>query len=128
MSQNLTIACDQRTENPAAVYSYGSAMLSQCDRTEVFLIEWHGDTLQFKLNELIAFRRKLSTIDLSTLFDTERPDIEVIYLPHLDRHLILTLGDILMLRELLTGSFAMLQLNSMVHRALYNPFEGQLVH
>ena len=122
MPQDLEEIVSEASE----VYSYQNLSLSQYDQRELFAIEWNGISLEFKLCDLIAFKKKLFAIDLSMMFDTAQPDIEVIYLPGLDMHLILGLEDILNFRELLSGGFTLLTLNSMVHRALYNPFAGQL--
>lgn len=115
-------------DQASTVFTYGATSLIQCDVSEVFIVSLHFERLRFKLTELIAFRRKIFAVDIPELFNLESPDIELIYLPHLDRHLMLSLHDILQLRELLTGAFAMLQLNSLVHRALYNPIAGQLAY
>jgi hypothetical protein len=112
--------------NKKEVYRHRDLVLSQCDANELFSIELNGQLVEFRLCDLVSFKKKLFSIDLTKLFNTESADIEIIYLSHLDAHIILSIDDILGLRELLSGGFTLLQLNSVIHRALYDPFAGQL--
>lgn len=52
------------------------------------------------------------------MLSTEAPDVEVLYLPHCDRLMVLSIHEILELREVLAGAFTMLELNSVIHREI----------
>jgi hypothetical protein len=110
------------------VFRHKSLAVNQCDVSEMFTLTLGTQQLIFKLCDLISFKKKIFDIDLVLLFDAYHRDMDIIYLPHIDRHLILSLEEILNLRELLSGTFAMLQINSQVQRSLYNPFAGNIAH
>lgn len=114
------------TDLSTEIYRHDSFALSQCDTRELYTLRFGSEELSFKLCDLIAFKKKIFAIDLKLLFEIEHADIEILYLAHLDRHILLSIEDILNLRELLSGTFTLLHLNSLIHRALYNPFEGHL--
>ena len=103
---------------PAFVYQVGHATLHQCDRTESFWLTMGDRQLSFRACELLAFRRRIQEIDVAALVASDTPDVEIIYLRHCDRLLVLTTTEVLCLRELLSGSFAMLELNSIIHRRI----------
>lgn len=112
--------------SPSEVFSHKALTMDLCENKELFTMKLGGDAVDFKLCDLISFRRKVFAIDLSQLFEVDSASIEIIYLPHVDRHLLLSLEDLLNIRELLSGTFAVLQINSQVQRTLYNPFEGRI--
>ena len=113
MSQALTYSSD---ESLTLLYQVAQASLHQCDRTESFLLTMNDHRLPFRVCELLAFRRRINEINIDSLVASDTPDLEIIYLPHCDRLMVLTTAEVLSLRELLAGSFAMLELNSIIHR------------
>ena len=100
------------------VYQERYAVLYQCDATESFVLSLGREQLRFRACELIAFRRRIQQIKLEVLFASHTPDVEIVYLPHCDRLFVFDAAEILLLRELLRGSFAMLELNSIIHRTI----------
>ena len=100
------------------VFSTENACLYQCDRTERFTLVFFDHVVMFRLCELIAFKTKIRKVDLLQLFNSETPDIELIYLPHCDRFFVFSIVQLLELRELVSGSFAMLELNSIIQRKI----------
>lgn len=58
------------------------------------------------------------SLDLMEFFETSSPDIELIYLPHCDRFLMLNIHEVLQFRELLNGTFNILALNSSIQKIL----------
>lgn len=58
------------------------------------------------------------SLDLMVFLETSTPDIELIYLPHCERFLMLDIHDILQFRELLNGTFDILALNSSIQKVL----------
>lgn len=114
MSQNIV------SEN---IFSTNGTSISQCDQTEQFLLQLGHETITFRLCELLSFKKKIQQIDLGQLLSSDTADIEVIYLAHCDRMIIVDVSQILELRSLFEGAFTMLELNSMLHRYIYrNPF------
>ena len=100
------------------VFETINGSLYQSDATECFQLSFHQEELSFRVCELITFKRKLQAIDLPAMLMSENHDVEVLHMPHCDRLFVLTIQDILELKELLAGAFTMLELNSMIHRQL----------
>lgn len=100
------------------IFNTPHSALHQCDISESFTLNFHQEQLTLKVCELIAFRRKLQKIDLAGLLASEGPDVEILALPQCDRLFILTVYDVLELRELFAGAFTMLELNSLIHKEI----------
>ncbi len=100
------------------IFETENGSLSQSDATERFQLAFHQEELSFRVCELITFKRKLQAIDLPAMLMSENQDVEVLHMPHCDRLFVLTIQNILELKELLAGAFAMLELNSVIHRQL----------
>ncbi|TRX48209.1 hypothetical protein FNH22_29590 [Fulvivirga sp. M361] len=100
------------------IFSTDNTHLYQCDTTEQFTLVFFGQKVVFRFCELIVFKSKIRKIDLFNLFNTDVPDIELIHLPHCDRFFALSTLQILELRELFSGSFAMMELNSIIQRRI----------
>ncbi len=100
------------------VYSTKSISISQCDVSESFLLMYDQDVIAFKLCDLYLLRKKISEIDILTLFDSDTPDVEIVSLPHCDRFLVIGIRELLEFRELLNGTFSTLQINSAIQRIL----------
>lgn len=100
------------------VFKTQNASIIQDDKNESFVLNYHSEELSFKLCDLFGLRKKLFNLDLISLLNVDSPDTEIIYLPHLDRLLILNIQEIIELRDLLSGAFNTLQLNSEIHKIL----------
>ena len=94
------------------------AQLVQSDRTEMFTLTFFGDRVDLRICELIAFRRKIDQIDMVRLLSDQPPDIEIIHLMQCDRVFLLDIRLILELKALMAGAFAMMELNSIIHRCI----------
>ncbi len=103
---------------PNLLFQTPRMALHQLDEREEFILTFFDEPLTFRACELIAFKKKLKDLDILELLKPESPDVEIIPMPHCDRILVLTLGEILELKELLSGSFSMLELNSLIHREI----------
>ncbi len=100
------------------IYSSENGAVFQCDDTERFIIRFHGEDIEFKPCAFFAFKRKIKSIDVATWITDDHADVEIIPMPHCDRIFVFDLKQILELRELLSGTFTMLSLNSLIHRQL----------
>lgn len=96
----------------------GDTALYQSDTLEMYFLTFKGEEIVFKACELISFRRKIQKVDLTLLLSSDTPDIELVSLPHCDRFFAFTTLEILELKELFAGAFAMLELNSLIHREI----------
>ena len=100
------------------VYQTTHSRLVQCDERLSFILTFFDESVEFKVCELIPFRKKILEIDLTALLSSSTPDVELIYLPHCERLFAFTIHEVIELRELLEGAFVMLELNSMIHRSI----------
>ena len=104
------------------VFSTDNARLYQCDSSGRFILIFFGQEVTFRLCELIAFKTKVREIDLFKLFSSNTPDVELVHLPHCGRFFVFSILQLLELRELFSGAFTMLELNSIIHqRIIRNP-------
>lgn len=94
------------------------AQLVQSDRREKFGLTIFGELIELRLCELVSFKRKIEQIDLVRMLSDDAPDIEIIQLISCDRMFLLDIRLILELKSLLAGAFAMLELNSIIHKCI----------
>jgi len=94
------------------------AYIAHCSASQSFVLCFNNEEISFKLCDLYTFRKKILSLDLLTLLESDAPDLEIIHLPHCDRFLALDLHDILQFRELLNGTFDILELKSSVQKVL----------
>ena len=106
----------------STVFETKGTSVSQCDRSEKFFLHFLAQPIELKLCELIGLRRKIEKIDLTALVSSQGPDVEVLYLSHQHPILVLSIYEILELREVLTGTFTMLELNSLIHKTIHRKF------
>ena len=100
------------------IFRTKSATILQCERTDSFVLKYDRDEISFKLCDLFTFRKKIMSLNVVELLDSNSPDVELIHLPHCDRFLVLSILEILEFRELLNGTFDTLALNSAIQKIL----------
>lgn len=88
----------------------------QCDATQRLILEFWGTHTPFSVRDFTQFRRTVQTVDLRqmALSTDSAHDVEILTLPRLERCYVLTLCEVVHLRELLNGTQLMLDLNSML--------------
>lgn len=102
------------------VYETANTAVLQCDRTELFHITLFSQELRLSACQFIAFRKKIQDLDFEELFTDNHPGVEIVYLPFCDKLLVFSLKEVIELKDLFSGSFAMLELNSLINRKLQN--------
>jgi hypothetical protein len=100
------------------VFKTNNTSLSLCDASDKFTLMLFNEDISLSLCALIAFKKKVKDIDLISMFDSNHSGIEIISMIYCDRMFVLTIQDILELRDLFDGTFAMLELNSVIHKAI----------
>lgn len=104
------------------VYSTTNMSVFLREYDSSFVIKTLHTEVLLNLCALIVLKRKIDAIDIvGILEDHTTPDIEIVSMLNCDRILVLNINEILELRELLPGAFAMLELNSIIHRELIRP-------
>lgn len=94
----------------------------QCSRKNCYWLDFQGAATAFKVRDFLAFKKRLDGIDLKIMLNesSRSYDFEIIMPFRSDRIFILSVGDILKLRDLLAGAKFMIELNSEVKRCLHS--------
>lgn len=88
----------------------------QCDATQRLILDFWDTHTALSTRDFAQFRRMVNTVDVRQMaLSTESAyDVEVLTPPRSERCYVLTLCEVVHLRELLNGSQLMLELNSML--------------
>ncbi|NJW53010.1 hypothetical protein [Salinimicrobium oceani] len=88
----------------------------QCDRSRSFYIDFGHKQVKLSFCQLLALRQKVLSIDISTHFDKNQNynGIEIISLCNREHLFVFDTLQILDLKELLTATFGVFELNSLV--------------
>lgn len=87
----------------------------QSDRDRLFAIDFGHKTIHLSFCQLLAFRQNVLKIDLYTHFSGEnKHGIEILILCNREHVLIFDTHQVIDLKELIRGTFAMLELNTLV--------------
>lgn len=87
----------------------------QSDKDRHFIFDFGHKTVQLSFCQLLAFRNKVLKIDLDTHFSGEnKHGVEILVLCNREHILIFDTHQVIDLKEFIIGTFAMLELNSLV--------------
>ncbi|MGW1454045.1 hypothetical protein ACWBC2_03545 [Salegentibacter agarivorans] len=87
----------------------------QCDKQRCFFIEFPHKTIQLGFCQFLAFRQQVKEIDLDSHFNGQNPHgLEMLMLCNRQHFFVLNTLECIDLKEFITGSFAMLELNSLL--------------
>lgn len=92
----------------------------QCSRKNNYWLDFQDKTTSFSVSDFFCFKRKVDAIDVDAmLHDASRTsDFEIIMPFRTERCFILSVQDVLDLREILNGAKFMIELNSVVRSCL----------
>lgn len=92
----------------------------QCSRQNCYWLEFQGKTTAFKVSDFFSFKKRIDAIDIAAMLTdaTRSSDFEVIMPFRSERCFILSVQDIVQLREILSGAKFMIQLNGEVKKCL----------
>jgi hypothetical protein len=97
------------------LYRTAKGACYQDDQTNRFLLEFMGKEVEFKVQEFLHFKKSIDKIDLQDLFLNEpTADLQIIHHKHSDHIFLITLCELVALKELLSGAKVMLELNSII--------------
>ncbi|MEQ6122081.1 hypothetical protein [Reichenbachiella sp. MALMAid0571] len=106
--------------SPEQIYSTNSCASYQCDVSNALYLDIFGERFQLNVCTLISFRKKLFDVNLeSLLLDSNSAPLEILNLHCVDKLFVLSIDEIIELRNLMEGTFAMLQLNSIIHQSIH---------
>lgn len=111
---------DNTCVNIIEVYRTGYGSVSQCNKTNSYILEFAGYTSTFKASNFLDFTKRVNKLDVEELIFSSSSITDVIVLmpPYSERCFALTLTDILNLRDLLSGAKFALHLNSVLCECL----------
>jgi hypothetical protein len=106
--------------NIVEVYRTKSGSVAQCNKTNSYILQYAGTTTSFKATNFIDFIKRVNTINLEEMILSSSPvtDVTVLMPPYVDRCFVLTLTDVLNLKDLLSGAKFALHLNSVLANCL----------
>lgn len=98
------------------VYRTDKGVVYQCDASNRLILEFWDTHTQLSARDFSQFRRMVETVDVRqmALSTSAADDVEILAPPRSERCYVLTLCEIIQLRELLQGAKLMLELNSMI--------------
>lgn len=102
------------------IFQTAHGAVYQCSRKNCYWLDFQGVTTAFQVRDFLFFKKRIDQIDVERMLnDSSRTfDFEILMPFRTDRIFILTVADVLQLRELLKGAKFMIELNSEVRRCL----------
>ncbi|WP_256010562.1 hypothetical protein [Desertivirga xinjiangensis] len=94
----------------------------QCNLKNVFRLEFGGHHSFFKISDFLDFIKRVNQIDIAEMAKnmSRNADIAILMPHYTERCFLLTITDILNLREILNGAKFMVQLNSIIRECLHS--------
>ncbi|MCW8313552.1 MULTISPECIES: DUF6686 family protein [Sphingobacterium] len=111
--------------NVEEVFSTTAGTVYQCSRKNCFWLAYNNSTTSFSVSDFLKFKKRIDTIDVERMLNdtTRSSDFEIVMPFRTERCFILSVENILELRELLNGAKFMIELNSVVRTCLQvSPF------
>lgn len=109
-------------DNPkfSEVFTTAHGAIYQCDSEVCWYIDFAGKLARFDYRCLLKLNKAINSIDIEQkLLDAKSPDMEIIFICACDDTYVLTLTQIIHFKELLQGTFVMLELNNIIYSRLY---------
>ena len=102
------------------VFSTKSGSVYQSDAERCWYVDFAGKVARFDYRCLLKLRKAVYHIDIENILlnSTKSPDVEIIFICACDHCYVLSLLQIIALKELLEGTFVMLELNHILHDRL----------
>ncbi len=102
------------------IYKTECGTVFQCNSNNQFIVEFAGNCSAFKTGNFLDFIRRVNSINLFEMANntSRHADIAILMPHYTERCFVLSMNDVLNLKELLYGAKAMIQLNSIVNECL----------
>ncbi|MBD1426770.1 hypothetical protein H8B17_14380 [Sphingobacterium arenae] len=102
------------------VFKTAHGAVYQCSRKNCYWLEFQQTTTAFKISDFFLFKKRIDAMDIARMLaDTSRAaDFEMIMPHRTERCFILSVQDILSLKDILAGAKFMIELNSEIKRIL----------
>jgi ABC-type protease/lipase transport system fused ATPase/permease subunit len=109
------------SNNFTEVFSTKHGAVYQNDRENCWYIDFAGKLIRFNYQNLLNLKRSIYRVDIENqlLDSSKQPEIEMVFICACNHCYILNLLQIISLKELLEGTFAMLELNQIILDRLF---------
>ncbi len=106
--------------NVEEVFTTDNAAVYQCSRQNCYWLEFQGSTTSFNVRDFLNFKKKVDNIDIEKMLtnSARNCDFEIIMPFRTERCFILSIEEILQLRDVLAGAKFMIELNGVIHSCL----------
>lgn len=103
------------------VFSTHNGAVFQCDKQNCWYVDFAGKIARFEYRNMMKLRKAIYDIDIEGLLLNSEltPDLEIVFICACDHCYVLTLLEIIDFKQLLEGTFVMLELNRIVHDRVY---------
>jgi hypothetical protein len=117
MQQSQVLNTPKLTE----VFTTTTGTVFQCDCESCWYIDFGGNLARFDYRCLLLLKKAVYNINVEELLlkSAKSADIEIVFICASDHCYVLDTMQIIALKELLEGTFAMLELNHIIYDALY---------
>lgn len=116
--QNSTIAI---SPSWSEVFSTSNGSIYQSDRESCWYVNFNGKVARFDYRSMLILKKAIYKLDVAQLLmnSTKSADLEIVFICASDHFYILSILEIIEFKELLEGTFVMLNLNQLLHDCLY---------
>ncbi len=105
------------------IFKNEGGCLYQDDRKSCFILEYGGYCTPLSVPCFFCLKKKIDEVDIVAMIANPDPsaDIEIISPHACDRCFVLTVAELLILKDLFAGARVMLELNSILQERVYAP-------
>lgn len=103
------------------VFSTANGAIYQSDSENCWYIDFAGKLARFDYRSLLKLKKAVYNIDIAgiLLISDKSPDVEILFICACDHCYVLSLLEIIALKEILQGTFVMLELNHIIYNCLH---------
>jgi hypothetical protein len=103
------------------VFKTASGSIHQSDKEGCWYVDFGGKLARFDYRSLLLLKKSVYNINIEELLlkSTKSADIEIVFICACDHCYVLDTMEIIAMKELLQGTFVMLELNHIIHDRLY---------
>lgn len=103
------------------VFQTNRGSVFQSDKQNCWYVDFAGKLARFDYRSMMKLRKAIYAIDIEALLLSSEltPDLEIVFICACDHCYVLTLLEIIDFKQLLEGTFVMLELNRILHDRVY---------
>jgi hypothetical protein len=115
------ITNEQDILNLTEVFQNTAGTIFQSDAENCWYIDFGGKMARFDYRNLIKLKKAVYTIDIEELLlkNAKSADLEIVFICACDHCYVLSIIDIINMKQLLQGTFVMLELNHIIYDCLH---------